>query len=376
VAVSPDESAAETARLLRQDKGVASLLPPPPPPVDRRDLPPVVSRAAPAPEMPKEAPAPAASPLPPIDTNIPVELTKKPEPTTALAEQQKREQHYREMGINPNMYKDLISVQEEKRKKLPSKDEALGYALMQAGFGLMGARQGQEWQTLGKEAQGALTSYQGALKDIRTSEEKIDEAKQALVLAENQYKKTGADADLAKVESRQEKIDALTAQDVKAKNEAAIKSKELANHIYGYDRAAAAQELGSLRHLEGTKYHANTMAAAQRWVHQQTPSEIRAVNEVFSRMKELNPNATWLDAWNSRAGQNKTGILSDEDLFRSWDKRFSEGKKLTASKEEKEFAKNYPTWQSYANSMRAQVGGPPPAAIDTGGWGKMSVSGQ
>jgi hypothetical protein len=94
-------------------------------------------------------------------------------------------------------------------------------------------------------------------------------------------------------------------------------------------------------------------------------------------MKEVNPNATWMDAWNSRAGQNKTGILSDEDLFRSWDKRFSEGKKLGASKEEKAFADKYPTWQSYADVMRRQGGGAPTApAGNAGGWGKMTVSGQ
>jgi hypothetical protein len=282
------------------------------------------------------------------------------------------------MGIDPKMYEKLITAQEQKRSKLPTKDEALGHALMQAGFGLMGARQGQEWQTLGKEAQGALTSYQSSLKDIRALEEKIDEAKQGLVLAENQYKKTGADADIATVEARRREIAGLKAQDVKAQNDLNADATKLSVQLYGMDRTAAAQELASLRSLTGTKYHADTMAAVQRWVHTAPPAQLQAVNAILTDMRQRNPNATLVDAYGVYGGQGKSGILSDEDLFKSWDKRFSEGKKLTASKEEKKFAQDYPTWQSFANAMRRQGGAtvPTPGSSDAGGWGKMSVSGQ
>lgn len=390
---APIFSSGDIDRYMAANKGLTSLLDQQqtasapvadrvPPPVERRELPPIVSRttAPSASSLPPEVMATSKPSewLPPINTGNVVIPTEKPEALTELGEQQRREKHYKEMGIDPKMYEKLIAAQEEKRSKLPSKDEALGHALMQAGFGLMGARRGQEWQTLGKEAQGALTSYQGALKERRALEDKIDEAKQGLVLAEQQYKKTGADADLAAVESRRKEIAGLKAQDVKAQNDANMEANKLGVQLYGVDRMAAAQELASLRSLIGTKYHADTMAAAQRWIHEQTPTEIKAVNEVYAHMKEVNPNATWLDAWNSRAGQGKTGILSDEDLFKSWDKRFSEGKKLGASKEEKKFAQDYPTWQSFANAMRKQVGAPTstPGAGDTGGWGKMSVSGQ
>ena len=118
-------------------------------------------------------------------------------------------------------------------------------ALMMAGLGLAGARRGQEWQTLSGAGRQALAQYQGAMDSIIASDEKQDSLLREIKMAENNYKKTGAETALARVNAKQEKYDAIAAKNVEIANKAAEKQAELFVHMYGDDSRIIQQRISS-----------------------------------------------------------------------------------------------------------------------------------
>jgi hypothetical protein len=134
---------------------------------------------------------------------------------------QQQEEADRAAGVNTNIYKELMGDLEKKKGKLADrKQEAIGAALMQTGLGLLKARKGQEAATLGEEGQRSLLGLIGANERIRETEEKIDDARRGLLVAENDYKRTRSDKALEKVERNRDKIEALEIKNVDNTNTA------------------------------------------------------------------------------------------------------------------------------------------------------------
>jgi hypothetical protein len=132
-----------------------------------------------------------------------------------------QEEAERAAGVNTNIYKDLMGDLEKKKGKLADrKQEAIGTALMQTGLGLLGARRGQEFAVLGEAGQRSLLGLVAANERIRETEEKIDDARRGLMVAENDYKRTRSDKALDKVERNTERIENLEIKNVDNKNAA------------------------------------------------------------------------------------------------------------------------------------------------------------
>jgi hypothetical protein len=147
-----------------------------------------------------------------------------------LAEKQKI---YEQQGI-VNPYEGFIKQNEDKRAEIGTrKEQAKGEFLMNLGVGLMGAKQGREFEALGAGAKEGLTSYKESMKDVRASEERLDDRKSAYELANYQAKKLGTDASIAKKDAALVKLDEAANKNIEANNALAVKGKEFEMQAFG-----------------------------------------------------------------------------------------------------------------------------------------------
>lgn len=158
-----------------------------------------------------------------------------PKPVQELDEITKEQNEaYRKAGIDPDLYKSMIEKEEGKREGLGKrKEEAKGEFLMNLGLGLVGAKRGQEGEKLSESGRNAMLSYKESMKDVRATEEKLDDRINSFRLADQQAKKTGTDAALAKRDRQKELLEAAESKHVDAQNAAAAKSEEIKAHLFG-----------------------------------------------------------------------------------------------------------------------------------------------
>ena len=174
---------------------------------------------------------------------ITAEQIAAPEATSLKAERERREGAYSEAGVDTNMYKEMMAeVASRKEGGAKKREQALGMALMMTGLGLAGARRGKEFETLSGAGRQALAQFQGTMDNIVANEDKLDNMVRELKMAENNYKKTGAESDLARVRAREDKIEAIGIKNMELKNAAKLESAKLAVTKYGYSRPAPVVE--------------------------------------------------------------------------------------------------------------------------------------
>jgi hypothetical protein len=147
-----------------------------------------------------------------------------------LAEKQKI---YEQQGmVNP--YEGLMQQQEAKRGELGTrKEQAKGEFLMNIGSSLMGARRGQEGEALREGTTRGLASFKESMRDVRQSEEKLDDRIGAFKLADYQAKKLGTDASIAKRDAALVKVDDAKNKNIEASNAALVKGKEFEMQAFG-----------------------------------------------------------------------------------------------------------------------------------------------
>lgn len=176
-------------------------------------------------------------------TKIDPQQIEVPEATSLKAERERREGAYSEAGVDTNMYKEMMAeVASRKEGGAKKREQALGMALMMTGLGLAGARRGKEFETLSGAGRQALAQFQGTMDNIVANEDKLDNMVRELKMAENNYKKTGAESDLARMRAREDKIEAIGIKNMELKNAAKLESAKLAVTKYGYSRPAPVVE--------------------------------------------------------------------------------------------------------------------------------------
>jgi hypothetical protein len=150
----------------------------------------------------------------------------------ALAKE--RSEAYRKAGIDPDLYKGMIEKEEGKREGLGKrKEEAKGEFLMNLGLGLVGARRGQEGEKLSESGRNAMLSYKESMKDVRATEEKLDDRINSFRLADQQAKKTGTDADIAKRDRQGELVEAAKIKNIDARNTANAEEAKVGANLFG-----------------------------------------------------------------------------------------------------------------------------------------------
>ena len=163
---------------------------------------------------------------------------------------------FKKAGYDPDVFNNMIKGIEKKKGAMASeKDVALGEAIMMAGFKLMGARKGQEFQNLSEGAQEGLKNYQGAIKDLRARQEKLDDRMEQLRIADAQAKRTGAESALA----RRNKLEEMAQNDERAVYQAKAQAAAVGSQVAGSLTVADQNLLGNM-------YQVETSARTQRYV--------------------------------------------------------------------------------------------------------------
>jgi hypothetical protein len=146
---------------------------------------------------------------------------------------------YIKAGYDPDMYKKFGEKDEGKRGELSKrKEEAKGEFLMNLGLGLVGARRGQEGEKLSESAKNAMSSYKDSMKDVRATEEKLDERLRTYEMADNQAKKTGTDAAFAKRDRQKELVEAAKIKNIDARNTANAEEAKIGANLFGTETQA------------------------------------------------------------------------------------------------------------------------------------------
>jgi hypothetical protein len=298
-----------------------------------------------------------------------------------LAEQQGV---YEKQGL-VNPYTGMIEQQEAKRGEFGKRrEQAQGEFLMNLGTGLMQAQKGRELAALGAGATKGMADYKDAMKDLRASEEKLDDRIGAFKLADYQAKKTGTDAAIARRDSLLDKVRDTENKNIEAKNAVAVEGKKLETQMYGKQVDYASAE--NAQRISGSN-----QIALEKLRQQALPDIMKVADS--KQMKEAMPNATFfqrVEAYalathpkdvqnaviNAVTAANKAADAewSQKMLFskplQDLQAKASNGDKAAADKlkQERDIIDNYHLNKVYRGEDASRQGStiiaPPPAAVD------------
>lgn len=166
----------------------------------------------------------------------PYDIPKGTDIKSEMAAQREAE---REAGVDTDLYKRMREEEAGRRDELKGRrEEAKGEALLMAGLGLMGARRGQEFETLAGVGRQAVQQYSGALREIRDTEKDIKKTERELLFAEDRAKRDMSGKALSRVQAKQDKLDELQTRQTDQYNKAAEKASDLFITKYGIDENA------------------------------------------------------------------------------------------------------------------------------------------
>jgi len=193
------------------------------------ELPPISAPVKKEPE-PTESVAPAKSTLGVVK---PEQLTDKSTLDFAQAYKEQKDA-YRDAGVDTDIYTKMMGDVTKKKEGLRDrKEQALGAALMSFGFEFASARKGQVFDKLNSAAQRSLGQYMNSMDKISDNEDKLDALNREIRMAENTFKKTGADSALSQVREREARRDAIAAKNAELRQDAAKQTEVLKVNIFG-----------------------------------------------------------------------------------------------------------------------------------------------
>jgi len=159
--------------------------------------------------------------------------------TDAYKEQQAA---YKEAGVDSDLYKTLMGDVSKKKEDLKDRREkALGAALMSFGFDFAGARKGQEFDRLSSAGKKAVAQYTDAMDKISDNEDKLDTLNREIQMAQNTFRKTGADSALAQVREREARRDHIETKNAEFRQDAAKQTEVLKVNIFGHELTSNTQ---------------------------------------------------------------------------------------------------------------------------------------
>lgn len=166
----------------------------------------------------------------------------------------------KEAGVDTAIYDKLRGDLETKKGKIGErKQEAIGNALMQTGLGLMGAKQGREFEALGESGQKALAGLVSSNEKIREYEDRLEDKQRDLMMAENEYKRTNSKTALARIDRLTDKVDELKVKQVDAQNKRTEHEETIALGLSNQAVTARGQNL----QYAGTMAHVNAAYGKQ-----------------------------------------------------------------------------------------------------------------
>ena len=224
--------------------------------------------------------------LPDIDYStgkMPIYAAKAPEQIDIAEAARRRAESERLAGFDPNMYKTMREEEMATKEDLAAqREQAKGMAALQFGLGLMGARKGQEWQTASAAGQVALGQYASAIKDIKASEKEMKKTLRELSLAENAYKKSNSEKDLARVDAAKEALRVHEENFTKAKNDGV----RIGADLYKSNATIASQQLIADKNNLSAQKIAGMQINAQKAIHAMKTETERQMDRIEALRKE------------------------------------------------------------------------------------------
>jgi hypothetical protein len=188
-------------------------------------------------------------------------------------------------GYDSNMYKRMREEELGRKDELSKRrEEAKGEAILAAGLGLMGARKGQEFETLSRVSQQALAQYKGDVSEIRKSENEIRKAARDLEMAENSAKKSKSEKGLERLQKKDEAYNTAVAKRDDVFNQTALKLTDLFAQEKNLDKQTANQMAIAVLNNETELKKTRMNIAAQNT--SETEREIARINKLRAEGKE------------------------------------------------------------------------------------------
>jgi hypothetical protein len=239
-----------------------------------------------------------------------------PKPTDIKSEMALQREAEREAGVDTDLYKRMREEEAGRREELKGRrEEAKGEALLMAGLGLMGARRGQEFETLAGVGRQAVQQYSGALREIRDTEKDIKKTERELMFAEDRAKRDASGKVLGRVQAKRDKLEDLQMRQTDQYNKAAEKASDLFITKYGIDENAK-------RSLEVAKTSGEYQLAAAR-IHAMSANRPGETERLLGRYHDIlakqGPEAAAkfmgeLEA--VRGGPKPQNVMSYEEAFK------------------------------------------------------------
>lgn len=222
----------------------------------------------------------------------------------------------REAGVDTDLYKRMREEEAGRRDELKGRrEEAKGEALLMAGLGLMGARRGQEFETLAGVGRQAVAQYSGALREIRETERDIKKTERELMFAEDRAKRDMSGKALGRVQAKQDKLDELQTRQTDQYNKAAEKSSDLFITKYGIDENAK-------KSLEIAKMNGEYQLAVAR-IHERSAGRPGETERLLARYHDIlakqGPEAAakfMADVETVRGGPKPQNVMSFEEAMK------------------------------------------------------------
>jgi hypothetical protein len=163
-----------------------------------------------------------------------------PTQTTFKQEMDAIREAEKEAGIDTKaLYEGMRQEERARRDELKNlRKEAGGQALMMAGLGLFGAREGQEGEAIATSGRQAMLQFNNSLREIRENEKDIRKAERELTLAEDRAKRDQSGKALQRVQSKADKLDELKIRETDQQNKTIEKASDLFVTQYGIDENA------------------------------------------------------------------------------------------------------------------------------------------
>lgn len=224
---------------------------------------------------------------------VPVYQAKAPEKVDLAKAGQMRQEAEKQAGVSPTFFEDLRKdVLADKEDFAKQKNEAQGMALIQLGFGIAAAREGQEFQAANAAVQQAVSSYGSALKEIKAAEKEMKKSLRDVSVAEQAYKRSNAEKDLARVQAAEDKLQAHEQNYIKALNDGVARKIDLFKDQRQRETQIETAKIGAGATLGAARIHAGAPGAEQKLletIHAEevarNPENPPTMAETYERMK-------------------------------------------------------------------------------------------
>jgi hypothetical protein len=194
------------------------------------------------------------------------------------------------------MFRQMREEEKTRREELKGrKDQAFGNALIMAGFGLLGARKGEEFEVLSTVGRQGVMQYGAALKDIRETENDIRKAERQLTLAENQLKRDQSSKAQDRYDTKLKELRDIEIKSVDQYNKTVGDLTKLNMDVWKVNEEKAYRM--AIAQLESqTRLDVEKLQQSGAFARAGMGETSTLAKEVLADLRKTNPNATLADA--------------------------------------------------------------------------------